>query len=265
MSNSPSQNVTPSLSNLWSRREIEQLLVLVANYGSNQWDKVALGLGNIKSEMECEEFYIFIMNCASILIERKAQPVDIQYFNPNDILKNQPSIFRDNRKKRYRRKASQIDRLYKCQESHCNRSYGTEGALKMHIKIKHPSAKYDTKYQLQAKYVASLNKKIDDDEIEDDEDSEFSIEQDAPRTTPPHSNIESFIPSVPVIPPSFPRNYVPSNTSPVNIINIKNISTDTLQLVTPLPIRKPSTETSISMFKEKMKLKKALISCLSIL
>eukprot|EP01130_Rhizamoeba_saxonica_P003108 TRINITY_DN1342_c0_g1_i1.p1 TRINITY_DN1342_c0_g1~~TRINITY_DN1342_c0_g1_i1.p1 ORF type:complete len:131 (-),score=27.18 TRINITY_DN1342_c0_g1_i1:64-456(-) len=32
-------------------------------------------------------------------------------------------------------------------EKHCNRSYGSEGALKMHIKLKHPKVKYNADYQ----------------------------------------------------------------------------------------------------------------------
>jgi len=36
--------------------------------------------------------------------------------------------------------------VFRCLEKHCNRSYGTEGALKMHIKIKHPYVHYDSKY-----------------------------------------------------------------------------------------------------------------------
>ncbi len=40
----------------------------------------------------------------------------------------------------------QIERLYKCQEKNCNRSYGTEGALKMHLKLKHAGVRY--KYDL---------------------------------------------------------------------------------------------------------------------
>jgi len=47
------------------------------------------------------------------------------------------------KKKRIRRKANQIDRIFACTENNCSRSYGTEGALKMHIKTKHPFIHYD--------------------------------------------------------------------------------------------------------------------------
>jgi hypothetical protein len=42
-------------------------------------------------------------------------------------------------RKRHRRTAAQIERSFKCPlESQCSRAYGSEAALKMHIKIKHP-------------------------------------------------------------------------------------------------------------------------------
>eukprot|EP01130_Rhizamoeba_saxonica_P008067 TRINITY_DN3259_c0_g2_i1.p1 TRINITY_DN3259_c0_g2~~TRINITY_DN3259_c0_g2_i1.p1 ORF type:complete len:220 (-),score=38.33 TRINITY_DN3259_c0_g2_i1:54-713(-) len=41
-------------------------------------------------------------------------------------------------KKRVRRRASEIERKWKCTEPTCNRSYGSEGALKLHIRRKHP-------------------------------------------------------------------------------------------------------------------------------
>jgi len=46
------------------------------------------------------------------------------------------------RKKRKRRKASTIDRKYKCPYPECPRAYGTEGALKYHFKSKHKDQEY---------------------------------------------------------------------------------------------------------------------------
>jgi hypothetical protein len=43
------------------------------------------------------------------------------------------------KKKRIRRTASEIERAWKC--TLCVKSYGSEGALKTHLKIKHPGAK----------------------------------------------------------------------------------------------------------------------------
>jgi hypothetical protein len=45
----------------------------------------------------------------------------------------------DNEKrKRHRRNANEITRHYKCPLSDCPKSYGSEGSLNQHIKIKHP-------------------------------------------------------------------------------------------------------------------------------
>ena len=45
--------------------------------------------------------------------------------------------FGNEKKKRIRRKAKQVDRCYKCKAEDCAKVYGTEGSLKQHIKIKH--------------------------------------------------------------------------------------------------------------------------------
>jgi hypothetical protein len=44
-------------------------------------------------------------------------------------------------KKRKRRTAAEIERKYKCEMPNCTKSYGSEGALKMHVKLKHPGVK----------------------------------------------------------------------------------------------------------------------------
>lgn len=40
--------------------------------------------------------------------------------------------------KRHRRTASEISRHYKCSVSDCQKSYGSEGSLNQHIRLKHP-------------------------------------------------------------------------------------------------------------------------------
>jgi hypothetical protein len=40
--------------------------------------------------------------------------------------------------KRHRRTASEISRHYKCSVSSCQKSYGSEGSLNQHIRLKHP-------------------------------------------------------------------------------------------------------------------------------
>ena len=41
-------------------------------------------------------------------------------------------------RKRQRRTADKIQRHYKCQVANCNKSYGSEGSLNQHIRLKHP-------------------------------------------------------------------------------------------------------------------------------
>lgn len=43
----------------------------------------------------------------------------------------------DDKKKRFRRTANEIERHYRCPVETCQRSYGSEGSLNQHIKIKH--------------------------------------------------------------------------------------------------------------------------------
>jgi len=47
------------------------------------------------------------------------------------------------RKKRFRRTANEIEKSFKCDVPRCNRSYGSEGSLLQHLKLKHPE-KYET-------------------------------------------------------------------------------------------------------------------------
>jgi hypothetical protein len=46
------------------------------------------------------------------------------------------------RKKRFRRTANEIEKGYTCEMPRCSRSYGSEGSLLQHIKLKHPE-KYE--------------------------------------------------------------------------------------------------------------------------
>ena len=60
-------------------------------------------------------------------------------------------------KKRVRRTAAEIERKYKCKEAGCSKSYGTEGALKMHKKLKHAPQRATTKYPIMhGGYVSKL-------------------------------------------------------------------------------------------------------------
>jgi hypothetical protein len=42
------------------------------------------------------------------------------------------------KKKRHRRTATEIARHFKCPIDDCPKSYGSEGSLNQHIKLKHP-------------------------------------------------------------------------------------------------------------------------------
>lgn len=46
------------------------------------------------------------------------------------------------KKKRNRRKKSEINSIYNCSFNNCNKSYPTKGSLNMHIKLKHQNRKY---------------------------------------------------------------------------------------------------------------------------
>ena len=46
------------------------------------------------------------------------------------------------RKKRTRRTANEIEKQHLCEMPRCNRSYGSEGSLLQHMKLKHPD-KYE--------------------------------------------------------------------------------------------------------------------------
>ena len=43
----------------------------------------------------------------------------------------------ENRTKRFRRTADEIERHYRCPVETCQRSYGSEGSLNQHLKLKH--------------------------------------------------------------------------------------------------------------------------------
>jgi len=272
---------------LWGRRDIEQLLNLVSRFGVHQWKMISMNMTcSLKSELDCQEFYSFLMNCANKMVEgsrnktttntntttttspnnnnNNVSKISVELppemnnsYKPCDILSNKP--IRDKKKKRYRRKASQIERLYKCQEKYCNRAYGTEGALKMHIKLKHPSVKYDSKYQLQAKYAALMNKNkkneddnddLDDDddfeEVDDSEDFEESMTLTPPKVPPTNDSLVYKNESV-LVTPSPIRNYVYGDTNSFtsSLISVpQTTSFNQTQIFTPLPIAKRTTTTT---------------------
>jgi len=131
----------------WTKKETSQLLDLVTK--EEDWKTIALKI-KTKSPQQCCSWYDYLEKTN-------------KYFPKKQKVNNKCG-------QRKRRKAAQIERLYKCQEKFCNRAYGTDGALKMHIKLKHPSVTYNEAYQQQARRAAAiLNKEEEKFEDEDDD------------------------------------------------------------------------------------------------
>jgi len=135
----------------WTITETSTLLDLVSTHDTD-WNTIASHLCG-KTPEDCSLWFEYLDLNTKYFIKRRKHKVQ-QCQQP-----------------RKRRKASQIERLYKCLERICNRSYGTEGALKMHIKLKHPGVAYNEAYQLQARKAAATLSQLDLDEgMCDDED-----------------------------------------------------------------------------------------------
>ena len=52
--------------------------------------------------------------------------------------KQDTSSLNEEKSKRHRRSAKDIDRHYRCSVESCKKSYGSEGSLAQHMKLKHP-------------------------------------------------------------------------------------------------------------------------------
>ncbi|KAM3138383.1 hypothetical protein pb186bvf_009469 [Paramecium bursaria] len=52
----------------------------------------------------------------------------------------------EERKKRLRRPAQEIERHFKCPVENCQKQYGAEGSLNQHIKLKHPEVMKDRSF-----------------------------------------------------------------------------------------------------------------------
>eukprot|EP00830_Metopus_es_P017276 TRINITY_DN560_c0_g3_i1.p1 TRINITY_DN560_c0_g3~~TRINITY_DN560_c0_g3_i1.p1 ORF type:complete len:176 (-),score=28.26 TRINITY_DN560_c0_g3_i1:12-539(-) len=94
----------------------------------------------------CKLYYanIILTNQLKVLLEEKNELM--QKMNkcenrkrPEEILPMSwaPSLLKYESKKRHRRTAEEIERHYKCPVPGCMRSYGAEGSLTQHIKMKH--------------------------------------------------------------------------------------------------------------------------------
>jgi hypothetical protein len=145
----------------WTKKETSILLDLVSK--DLDWQTIAATVGNNKTPQQCYEWFDDLEYICKHLPKRPKQK------------STQQQQQQQQQQQRKRRKAAQIERLYKCQEKYCHRSYGTEGALKMHIKLKHPAVTYNETYQQQARKAAAIISQCAIDQDPDEE--ETSIEE----------------------------------------------------------------------------------------
>ena len=68
----------------------------------------------------------------------------MEYNSHIENTKNRISMYYSDKKKRHRRTAEEIERMFKCPYAPCTKSYGSEGSLSQHIKLKHPQYYYGT-------------------------------------------------------------------------------------------------------------------------
>jgi hypothetical protein len=98
----------------------------------------------------------------------------------------------EEKRKRHRRTAPEISRHYKCPTEDCPKSYGSEGSLNQHIKLKHPElyAQMCANNQNISKLGSSINgeesKSLRDgrdigDSYSDNSDNEYDDEDDLER------------------------------------------------------------------------------------
>jgi hypothetical protein len=120
--------------NGWDEQLTDMLIECVLKSDNRDWQQIASVFPN-KTPQDCEKWWDFLISVESILQEyglTKAQPEVRKRVIPQD-----NSSADDASKKRQRRTANLIDRKYRCPAPDCPRAYGTEGALKFHIKSKH--------------------------------------------------------------------------------------------------------------------------------
>jgi hypothetical protein len=99
---------------------------------SNDWECIAQQL-SIPAD-ECVKWWLFLEQ-----LRKKISPEEKSCNGSKD-----NSI--SERKKRKRRKASDIQRTFRCQYPNCVKAYGTEGALKCHMVQKHKDIRYVPSY-----------------------------------------------------------------------------------------------------------------------
>jgi len=128
----------------WDEQLSETLIhyALKSPTDDRDWKQIASAVPG-KTAEECERWWEFLVSVDSILQEhglsKSPQAPRTRSSTP---LSDSNNSLDDSSKKRQRRPAILIDRKYKCPAPDCPRAYGTEGALKFHIKSKHKDNNY---------------------------------------------------------------------------------------------------------------------------
>jgi hypothetical protein len=134
---------------------------------NKDWKEIADALGGTHTAEECKEWYSFLSQLDDYFVEPIKQNADssdatqrshtssislstnsVTATSSNELSSSTVSLDSKSnetptlKKRRVRKKAILIDRKWKCWVADCPRAYGTENALKFHIKTKHPQEKY---------------------------------------------------------------------------------------------------------------------------
>lgn len=75
---------------------------------------------------------------------------------------------------RFRRTADKIVRRFRCSAKDCGKSYGSEGSLKQHLKLKHP----EIYKEYAIKEEAEEDENEDEDEEEEDENDDENEDEE---------------------------------------------------------------------------------------
>ncbi|CDW73101.1 zinc c2h2 type family [Stylonychia lemnae] len=157
--------------------QIEKICKTNSNQSSNGWIEQSQDISNINQSSN---------NCTN-----------------NDGKENTQDKLNDNLYKlvrRNRRPAMQIQRLFKCPVANCNKTYGSDGSLNQHIKLKHPGIQYVSKRQAALKQQtealagadAILSKHVEDSpqSIDRIHDSEKNEDQELVQPIQPQKDYE---------------------------------------------------------------------------
>ena len=111
-----------------------------------------------------------------VVNELKARIRDVELKLNNGEIKKQVKLAElknenqseENKSKRARRTAEEIEKKFKCQVPFCQRYYGSEGSLQQHIKLKHPQM---LQRESSDQYRPSGREKYEDGEGQDEEEN----------------------------------------------------------------------------------------------